>query len=216
MSDRTLNKSEKIILASASPRRCELLKLITDGFDVISADVDETLESGISAEDAVLYLSRKKAEAVSENNRGRIVVGADTVVVFGEKILGKPQNEEEAFSMLSMLSGETHRVLTGVTLTDGKITHSFYSESAVTFWNLNDKEILSYITSGEGSYEADTLTGGKEKLRHYWEDKAGGYGIQEPFGMKYIKSISGDYYNIVGLPVSSLCRALKDKFNIEL
>lgn len=211
MSDRTVNKSKKIILASASPRRCELLKLITDSFDVMSADVDETLESGIAPEDAVMYLSRKKAEAVSENNRGRIVIGADTVVVFGEKILGKPQNEDEAFSMLSMLSGKTHRVLTGVTLTDGKVTHSFYSESAVTFWDLSEKEIMSYIKSA-----ANTSAGEKEKLRHYWEDKAGGYGIQEPFGMKYIKSISGDYYNIVGLPVSSLCRALKDKFNIEL
>lgn len=211
MSDRTVNKSKKIILASASPRRCELLKLITDSFDVMSADVDETLESGITPEDAVMYLSRKKAEAVSENNRGRIVIGADTVVVFGEKILGKPQNEDEAFSMLSMLSGKTHRVLTGVTLTDGKVTHSFYSESAVTFWDLSDEEILSYIKS-----TANTSAGEKEKLRHYWEDKAGGYGIQEPFGMKYIKSIRGDYYNIVGLPVSSLCKALKDKFNIEL
>lgn len=158
MSDRTVNKSKKIILASASPRRCELLKLITDSFDVMSADVDETLESGITPEDAVMYLSRKKAEAVSENNRGRIVIGADTVVVFGEKILGKPQNEDEAFSMLSMLSGKTHRVLTGVTLTDGKVTHSFYSESAVTFWDLSDEEILSYIKS-----TANTPLRGKRK-----------------------------------------------------
>ncbi len=191
MSDKTDNKSKKIILASASLRRCELLKLITEDFDVISADVDETLENGISPEEAVIYLSRKKAAAVSEKNCGRIVIGADTVVVCGEKILGKPQDDDDAFSMLAMLSGRTHRVLTGVTLTDGKRTESFYAESEVTFWSLSEEEIRSYIKSGEVC------------------DKAGAYAIQGR-GALLVEKITGDYFNIVGLPVSALNRKIKE------
>ena len=191
MSDRMVDMKDKIILASQSPRRRELLSLITTEFEVITADVDETIDENETAENTVMMLSRKKANAVSTLNPGRIVIGADTIVVCDGKILGKPENRKHATEMLRSLSGRTHQVLTGVTITDYYKTETFFVSSDVTFFDLTDEEIISYAESGEP------------------DDKAGAYGIQGK-GSLLVEKISGDYFNIVGLPVSMLNKKLKD------
>ncbi len=182
---------DKIILASASPRRRELLSLITTEFEVITADVDETTDENETAENTVMMLSAKKAEAVSSLYEGRTVIGADTIVVCDGKILGKPASRENAKEMLRMLSGRTHQVLTGVTITDGEKTETFYVSSDVTFFKLTDEEISAYAESGEP------------------DDKAGAYGIQGK-GSLLVEKICGDYFNIVGLPVSMLNKKLNE------
>ncbi|MBR3588667.1 MAG: septum formation inhibitor Maf [Clostridia bacterium] len=181
---------EKIILASSSPRRRELISLITDNFEIHTRDVDETIEEGTSPEDAVMLLSLKKAKAVSDLFRGRTVIGADTIVVYDDVILGKPENRENAKEMLSALSGRTHQVLTGVTITDGEKTDTFFVSSEVTFFDLTEDEISAYVQSGEP------------------DDKAGAYAIQGK-GSLFVEKINGDYFNIVGFPVSEVNRHLK-------
>ena len=176
-----------IILASQSPRRQELLKLITNDFEIKVSNVDETLPSGISPKDAVLYLSKIKAEPFKSEND--IVIGADTVVALDGKILGKPKNDENAREMLKFLSGKAHSVFTGVTLIKGDITRSFSVETKVKFFDLTDEEIDEYIKTGEPA------------------DKAGAYGIQG-YGSLLVEKIDGDYFNVVGLPVSKLAREL--------
>lgn len=176
-----------IILASQSPRRQELLKLITNDFEIKVSNVDETLPSGISPKDAVLYLSKIKAEPFK--NDGDIIIGADTVVALDGKILGKPKNDENAREMLKFLSGKAHSVFTGVTLIKGDITRSFAVETKVKFFDLTDEEIDEYIKTGEPA------------------DKAGAYGIQG-YGSLLVEKIDGDYFNVVGLPVSKLAREL--------
>ncbi len=182
---------EKIILASASPRRRELMAIITEDFEVKTADVDETIEEGTSPENAVMQLSLKKASAVSENSKGRLVIGADTVVVCDGKILGKPENRNHAKEMLLMLSGRTHCVLTGVTITDGEKADTFFVKSDVTFFPLSEDEISRYAESGEP------------------DDKAGAYAIQGKASL-FVEKINGDYFNIVGFPVSEVNRHLKN------
>ena len=181
---------DKIILASASPRRRELISLITNEFEIHTADVDETIEEGMSPEEAVMLLSLKKAKAVSGLFRGRTVIGADTIVVCDGIILGKPENRENAKEMLRMLSGRIHQVLTGVTITDGEKTDTFFVSSDVTFFNLTEDEISGYAESGEP------------------DDKAGAYAIQGK-GSLFVEKINGDYFNIVGFPVSEVNRHLK-------
>lgn len=176
-----------IILASQSPRRQELLKLITNDFEIKVSNVDETLPSGISPKDAVLYLSKIKAEPFK--NHSDIIIGADTVVALDGKILGKPKNDENAREMLKFLSGKAHSVFTGVTLIKGDITRSFSVETKVKFFDLTDEEIDEYIKTGEPA------------------DKAGAYGIQG-YGSLLVEKIDGDYFNVVGLPVSKLAREL--------
>lgn len=176
-----------IILASQSPRRQELLKLITNDFEIKVSNVDETLPSGISPKDAVLYLSKIKAEPFK--NGSDIIIGADTVVALDGKILGKPKNDENAREMLKFLSGKAHSVFTGVTLIKGDITRSFSVETKVKFFDLTDEEIDEYIKTGEPV------------------DKAGAYGIQG-YGSLLVEKIDGDYFNVVGLPVSKLAREL--------
>mgnify|MGYP002511707139 CR=1 FL=1 len=139
-----VNMNDKIILASASPRRRELLSLITTDFEVITADVDETTDENETAENTVMLLSSKKAKAVSSLYKGRTVIGADTVVVCDGKILGKPASRENAKEMLRMLSGRTHQVLTGVTITNGEKSETFYVSSDVAFFDLTDEEISAY------------------------------------------------------------------------
>ena len=177
-----------LILASNSPRRKELLSLITNDFTVCAADADETLPNGISPEEAVVYLSELKARAVF--NGEDTVLGADTVVVLDGEILGKPRDDGEAFSMLKALSGRAHSVYTGVTLLHAEKSISFFRETAVYFNELSDEEIRDYIKTGE------------------CRDKAGAYGIQG-YGSRFVKSISGDYFNVVGLPVSAVYLSLK-------
>lgn len=176
-----------IILASKSPRRKELLSIITTEFEVRSAEADETLPKGISPADAVCYLSKIKAEPL--NNGEDIVIGADTVVALDGLILGKPCDDDDAKRMLSMLSGREHSVFTGVTVLKGEKRSTFYCETKVRFYPLSEKDIDDYIATGECS------------------DKAGAYGIQG-FGSLLVEKIDGDYFNVVGLPVSRLYREL--------
>lgn len=182
-----------IILASKSPRRRELLKYITTDFTAVSSDVDEALPDGISPSDAVLYLSKIKAEPFRNDND--IVIGADTVVSIDGKILGKPCDKAEARQMLKSLSGREHSVFTGITVIKGTKEKSFYTETKVRFFELSDDDISNYIETGEPM------------------DKAGAYGIQG-LGSLLVEKIDGDYFNVVGLPVSKLNKVLKEFLSI--
>lgn len=179
----------EIILASQSPRRQELLKLIGLPFTVRVADIDETLDDR-APEEAVGQLSRKKAAAVPRS-ANEIVIGADTVVVLDGKILGKPSDEADAFRMLRFLSGRCHQVMTGLTVLQGERAVTVTEITEVSFRELTDREIWDYIASGDPM------------------DKAGSYGIQSG-GALFVDGIRGDYYNVVGLPVCRLNQILKE------
>ena len=177
-----------LILASKSPRRKELMEYVGEEFVIASAEVDESYDENLSPDKVVEYLSYIKAMPL--NNGENIVIGADTVVSVDGNILGKPENEEDAFKMLRKLSGREHTVYTGVTLAKGEKTRTFSVATKVYFYDLSDKEILEYIKSGEPM------------------DKAGAYGIQGK-GCIFIEKIDGDYFNVVGLPVSRLKKELE-------
>lgn len=181
-----------MILASQSPRRRELLSLITADFRVIPAKGEEILPEGISPSEAVVLLSRQKAAEIYKEYKNETIIAADTVVAIDGKILGKPTDEADAAAMLKLLSGRTHSVFTGVCIIspDGS-ENSFAEETTVEFWELSDKLIADYVSSGEPM------------------DKAGAYGIQDA-GALLVKRINGDYYNVMGLPVGRLFRELCD------
>lgn len=180
----------RFILASASPRRRELLKQIGVTFEVMPAKGEEVITKE-QPEQAVMELSRQKAEEIAAGIQDEqvLVLGADTVVAYDGKILGKPKDETDARAMLSMLNGRTHSVFTGVTvivIRNGKSEiHSFYEETKVTMYPMTDAQILYYIQTGEPM------------------DKAGAYGIQGK-GAVFIEKINGDYNNVVGLPVAKI------------
>lgn len=180
----------KVILASASPRRKELLSLIFNSYDICPADCDETLPNGIKAKEAVEYLSLIKNKAALEScGKDYLIVSADTVVAVDDEILGKPENKEDARRMISLLSGKTHQVYTGVTLSFNGNFKTFSEKTDVVFYNLTEEEIENYISTDEPY------------------DKAGAYGIQGKAGL-LVKSVNGDYYNVVGLPVARLKREI--------
>ncbi|MCR4925785.1 MAG: Maf family protein [Clostridiales bacterium] len=179
----------KYILASASPRRQEILKNCGYDFEVIPADIEEKIEPNTPCEQVPEKLAIQKAEAVFENHKDATIISADTVVVINGKILGKPKNEDDAFCMLKQLSGNTHFVYTGVCIKNSKVTESFCQCTEVTFYPLTDEQIREYIATGEPM------------------DKAGAYGIQCK-GALLVESIKGDYFNVVGLPVAQLARKL--------
>lgn len=192
----------KLILASCSPRRRELIKLLGLPYECVSVDTDEHTDAK-EPDAAVCEISAQKAEAVlSERGLGanEVIIGADTVVVYGSRILGKPSDEEDARRTLHLLSGNTHSVYTGITLIyrrkeDGQITRkSFAEETEVHFLPLSDSEISEYLASGE------------------YTDKAGSYAIQGVFSV-HISGISGDYNNVVGFPVSRLYSELRRLFS---
>lgn len=182
---------KKIILASASPRRKELLTTAGVEFEVLVSEADETVPEGTAPKDAAIMTAEKKALAVAENSRDSVVIGADTIVVIDGKILGKPKDEADAADMLRTLSGREHDVITGVCITDGEKTEKFAQVSRVRFYALIEDEITAYVAT-------------KEPM-----DKAGSYGIQGR-GCVLVESIEGDYFNIVGLPVAATVRALKN------
>ena len=205
---------KKIILASASPRRRELLTQLGVEFEVIPSEGDEIITKQDPAE-VVEELSQQKAGEVAgkiaETLIDASVIGADTIVFHSGHILGKPSEKEDARKMLEGIQGDVHSVFTGVTVVEvekGKEIkkHTFSCETKVHVYPMTDQEIEDYLTakeiSGIGEKEEDRKCG--------WEGKAGGYGIQDPFGKKYISHIEGDYYNVVGLPVSSLWQLLKN------
>jgi len=189
----------KIILASASPRRRELLAQIGLEFEVITSDTDESFDESMIVEEIVKKLAFEKAHVVAKQvSDDNIVIGADTVVHYNGAILGKPQNEAQAKEMLKMLSGKTHDVLTGfavIRLSDNKVAINF-EKTNVTFRFLSEDEIDNYI-------------GTKEPF-----DKAGAYGIQG-LGATFVSGINGDYNNVVGLPLCSLSQCLKNEFGIK-
>lgn len=187
-----------IILASNSPRRRELLERIgIREFHIVSPDVDESVEAGLSPADMVERLSRRKARAVAGRvPAGSLVIAADTVVALDGAVLGKPRSEADAFAMLSALSGREHHVYTGVTVVRGDRALTEHEETAVSFRPLAPGEIRGYIATGEPM------------------DKAGAYGIQER-GALLVQGIRGDYCNVMGLPVFRLGRMLGE-FGVDL
>lgn len=194
-----INKDIPIILASASPRRVELLKQAGFTFTVVPSEVEEsTLET--SPDKIVEDLAFQKADEVYKRlkkdyaDSEYMVIGADTIVYYDGDILGKPQDEREAFDMLKMLSDRTHQVFTGIAIilrtTEGKQIYLLNERTDVTFYPIHDYELKDYIATG------DCL------------DKAGAYGIQGPFAV-HIREIKGDYNNVVGLPIAKLYQAIK-------
>ena len=179
-----------IILASQSPRRKELMGQIGLKFKVISPNVDEHMEGNPSPAQLVEELSLRKAQAVRAGaDEDDLIIAADTVVVLDGAVLGKPEDEREAFAMLSALSGNSHRVYTGVTVLQGDRAVTGHEETRVTFRELEPEEISHYIATGEPM------------------DKAGAYGIQG-LGALLVSGIDGDYFNVMGLPVFRLGQML--------
>lgn len=177
-----------LILASASPRRRELLATITPDFEVRTSGVDESPFAALAPEEAVQALSRAKAAPFAKP--GDVVIAADTIVVMDGEILGKPKDEDDAFEMLTRLSGRRHTVMTGVTIAAQDKADTFCQKTGVWFYPLTGDEIRAYIKSGEPM------------------DKAGAYGIQGK-GRLFVEKIDGDFYNVVGLPVALLNRRLR-------
>ncbi len=180
----------KIILASASPRRRELLTQAGFEFEVITSQVDEIIDPNLTPEKLVMSLAEQKAQAVAASYPECDIIGSDTVVVLDGKVLGKPKDEDDAVRMLCSLSGKTHEVYTGVCIIGGGKTQSFFECTRVKFCPLDAAQILSYVAT-------------KEPI-----DKAGAYGIQGK-GCVLVEGIEGDYFNVVGFPVSRFCREYK-------
>jgi septum formation protein len=178
-----------LILASQSTRRKELLGLFGIPFTVRVADIDETMDPSLSPAEAVARISSKKAHAIAANAED-VVIAADTIVVVEDRILGKPRTPQEAAQMLRLLSGRDHQVMTGVTVRFGQQEAVFTEITALHFRDLTDGEILRYVQTGEPM------------------DKAGAYGIQGGAAL-FCEKISGDYYNVMGLPVCRLGQVLK-------
>lgn len=178
------------ILASASPRRRELFGLISDDFRIVPSNAEETAPDGIAAENLPERLARLKAGDIAAKYPFDTVIGADTVVILDGKVLGKPENPEDAVRMLTALSGKRHKVITGCAVCKNGACRSFSSVTEVEFYPLDDREISDYVATGEPL------------------DKAGAYGIQGR-GALFVKSINGDYFNVVGLPVAALHRFIE-------
>jgi septum formation protein len=180
-----------LILASQSPRRKELLDLLQIPYSIVRSEAEEKINRNLSHAENVQLLAEQKAAFVAEQHPDAVVIGADTMVCLKNKIFGKPKTAEEAAMMLQELSGVTHSVLTGVSIQSKDTSVSFVEETKVTFWTLEEKEIWSYIRESKPF------------------DKAGAYGIQDR-GALFVKTIIGDYYSVVGLPISKTMRVLED------
>ncbi|MBU8905042.1 Maf family protein [Desertibacillus haloalkaliphilus] len=178
------------ILASGSPRRKELLEQAFLPFTISTSSIDEQINPNHTPSEAVESLARQKATDVFEKNPDAIVLGSDTVVALDQQILGKPKDADHARAMLSQLSGTEHAVYTGVAIVSKDQTRTFHERTSVTFWELTADEIEQYVSTNEPF------------------DKAGAYGIQG-FGATLVKSIAGDYFSVVGLPLARTVRELK-------
>ncbi len=184
---------EEIILASQSPRRKQLLEWAEVPFEVRVANTDETYPEGLSMDEIAIHIARNKALAIrrqADPGEQRTILAADTIVVLGGEVIGKPANREQALDILSRLSGQRHEVITGVSILGLDREIDFADRTEVWFHDLTREQILFYI----------------DKYRPY--DKAGAYAIQEWIGVTGIKSIRGDFYNVMGLPVSRVIQAL--------
>ena len=187
----SMDNSYKIILASQSPRRAEILRMIGVSFKVESSNIHEEINQKIKQNEIPINLSKAKAEKISHKYPDKIIIGADTIVVFNKKIFGKPKDKNESKKMLKALSGNSHEVVTGVTIMNEKlgVIKTFSETTKVFVQKIPTKQIEFYVNN------YNTL------------EKAGSYGIQEWFSV-WIKKINGCYYNVMGLPVSKLYRYL--------
>ena len=172
----------KLLLASQSPRRKELLEKLGYEFEVIKFSCDESFPSDLHSAEVAGYISEKKANFYQDLKEDEVLITSDTVVVFNNEILGKPKDREEAFQMLQKLSGNTHEVFSGITIKSNKKTITKTDKALVTFADISEDEINYYINTGSPF------------------DKAGGYGVQDWLGMAKISKIEGSYYTIMGLP----------------
>ncbi len=184
-----------IILASSSPRRAKLLKEAGLDFKIVSSDIEELFDENLEPHEVAMYLANLKTKHIAENYKKDVVIGADTIVVYDRKILGKPIDEQDAFNMLTTLSNQCHDVYTGVTIIQGEKEETFYSKTRVCMKTLSELEIKAYIHT-------------KEPM-----DKAGAYGIQGDGG-KLVDHYEGDFFTIMGLPLKDVLSRLKN-FNIE-
>lgn len=179
------------ILASQSPRRKDLLKLLDIDFTIKASDICEDLKEGLTNEELVMDLAFQKAEAILENNTDSVVLGFDTLVILDGKPLGKPVDRKDGYNMLESLSGKKHRVLTGCAILSSSTKDVFFDYADVYFNQMSELEINEYLDTDEPF------------------DKAGAYGIQG-FGSRYINRIEGDYYSVMGVPLQKLYNKLRD------
>ena len=184
-------RNTMFILASQSPRRRELLSMLGLTFEIITADIDETMDPALPVDAAVAEVCRKKAEAVGRNHPGRLIVAADTIVVVDDKKLGKPHSGYEARQMLRSLSGRSHTVMTGFCLWKDGQYETHVEHTRLRFRPLSDAEIDAYVATGSPM------------------DKAGAYGIQDQAAI-FVEALDGDYYNVMGLPLCSLTKCLRN------
>ena len=188
----TLPKSlNKFVLASASPRRKELLQLLDIDFTIEVSDICEDLKEELSFTDVVMDLAYQKAKHIAQKHNDTYVLGFDTLVIFDNQALGKPKDREDGFRMLRSLSGNAHEVLTGCAIIYNDTIDLFYDSAKVYFNEMSDLEINEYLDTNEPF------------------DKAGSYGIQG-YGARYVKGIEGDYYSVMGVPLQKLYNKLRD------
>jgi len=182
---------ERIVLASQSPRRKQLLEWAEVPFDVVIKETDELYPADLTVEEVPVYIARNKALAVKQElSHERIILAADTVVVLNDQIIGKPKDRNNAIEILHALSGQRHKVITGVMILTPEMEISFADITEVWFHELTNDQIVFYV----------------DKYKPY--DKAGAYAIQEWIGVTGIKSVKGDFYNVMGLPVSRVVQEL--------
>ena len=206
---------DSIILASASPRRRELLSQIGIEYEVIPSKKEEVITCTVPAE-IVMELAKQKAEDIvmQIGLPGKFVLGADTIVAQDGEVMGKPADEEDAFNMISKLQNNTHQVYTGVSIStlkeDGTVfSHVFYEETHVLVYPMTEEEIWNYVRSKASTSSSKVSKWDVSREPYECEDKAGAYGIQGGFAA-YIKGIKGDYNNVVGLPVGRVYQELKN------
>jgi septum formation protein len=181
-----------LILASQSPRRKQLLEWAEIKFEVMVANTDENFPADLAIEEVPIFIAREKAKAIANRlcNNTKKILAADTIVVINNEIIGKPQSREQAIAFLQKLSGNQHQVITGVVIIDGEKETAFADITQVNFHSLTTEQIEFYV----------------DEYKPY--DKAGAYAIQEWIGVVGIKNIHGDFYNVMGLPVSRVVQAL--------
>ena len=188
----------QIVLASASPRRAEILRTVGWPFEAFPVDIDESRRAGEKAYDYVQRLAREKADAASDRRPSALILAADTTVTIDEHILEKPTDEADATRMLQLLNNRWHRVLTGIALVNRETSRTIvaHEETEVKFAAMSDEEIDWYVNTGEPM------------------DKAGAYAIQG-LGARFIEEIRGDYFNVVGLPIRLVCEAYLESLSKE-
>ena len=190
---------KRIILASGSPRRKMLLEWAEVNFEIIVSHTDESFSTTLSPPEIAISIAQKKAQAVlkalGQDNPEAIIIAADTIVVLDNEIIGKPSDRGNAIEIIQKLSGKPHQVITGVNIRDNEKDIHFHDTTEVVFHELTNEQIVHYV----------------DQYKPY--DKAGAYAIQEWIGVIGIRSINGDFYNVMGLPVSKVMKVLKENFH---